>query len=318
MSDPPSLVVSYLKLPPDEELFLRIRDLFQTIMEKLDHLILVLVSAQDTQPFSEIEEALEDLQKAAGAHCLKGQDVALSCRFYGRSMLKLVDTLPASSNDDEFLSRVGAFSIRCESIIKDCDASMEGMEELSHKIPITVSRIKVALEEGDRSREHLVFTEANSQVVNDLIQTVRDCPAAFLPVKEYFQEARKHFQDKESFRVNAPSKEEINIMRQRWTTFTASMEGISRTIGLLRSKIATGPDILNAPGLLDALNAQSSGAASSPGIKTPPVTRKAILNASTADFQAVSPDATTPSRTKTSWWRRALSRLIPKFLRRPD
>ncbi|KAJ3555826.1 hypothetical protein NP233_g12114 [Leucocoprinus birnbaumii] len=317
MGDPPSLVVSYLKLPPDEQLFLNIRDLFQTMAEKLDHLALVLAAAQDVEPSSEAEKAFEDLQRTAGAHCLKGFEIATLSGLYGKSMVELVDSLPGASGTERFPFTIRGFSGQCDSIIESCNAAIKGIEKLTQEIPITVQRIRDALDAGDKSSASVVFTEANSQVVNELIQIVRDSPSVFYPIKQYFQESGEHFKNRESFLTNTPSLEEIDVMRQRWATFSASMEGVPKDLNRLRSRIAVGPDILRAPGLLDTSKTQSAAAAD--GSETAPTARKAIQDGSTVN---AAPVKGAPVHPRTSWWRswwqRIRSRITPKHLRKSN
>ncbi|KAJ3561772.1 hypothetical protein NP233_g9991 [Leucocoprinus birnbaumii] len=317
MNDTAALVVSFLKLPPDEQVFLQIRDLYQTIKEKLDHLGLILAAAQDIRPSQDIAKTLEEFQDSAGAHCLKGVEVAIECKSYATSMAELAETLSTSSVDEDILLQIGSYSIGSEDIVQGCTATMQGMQQLSQEIPSTVGRISDFLNEGDNAQANLVFTETSLQLVNDLIKAVRDCAAAFRPVQSYFEEAREHFKNDDFFKKTSPVKAEISIMQQRWSGFAKSMEVISREIGRFRGNIRFGPDILKIP---ETARTQGGGSKSDPGAQDVPAARKAITAAgtdSTSADDAVAPSGPSVSRWRT-WWRKVLSRLIPRYFRKVD
>ncbi|KAF5348529.1 hypothetical protein D9756_009548 [Leucocoprinus leucothites] len=308
MDVPQPLVVSYLKLPPDEQLFSRLRDVLQTIQEKLDHLALVLAAAQDVHRSTEVRDILKNLQSGAGEHSSKVVGVIVTCETYAKTMIRLAKSLPDAMKDEDIFRKLGIFSTRCSEVIEACDNAIEGMGQLRHEIPSTVDRLKVALDNGDNKRAGLVFTEENSRVVNQLIQVIGEFPAAFHPLKEYFQEGKEHFANKEFFRENSPSEKEISAMRESWSKFSTTLAGIAEEVAQLQGNISTGPDIYKAPKLAQIWKKGASSKSKGPDSSTTPATRKAITG--TDDPDTAPSEASPPVNVEASWWRTWWRRIV--------
>jgi hypothetical protein len=163
----------------------------------------------------------------------------------------------------------------------------------------------------------LVFTEENSQIVNDFIQVVRDGTAPYRLLKEYFQESAKHFQDEKKFQKGSPSPGEVELMRQRWSRFVEALKPIIAEYSDLQANIAGGLNIHKMPNLAREINKRNAEATEPSSRSTTLVARKAITDVSkSADAASkVNPpssDPAVPVPWWRVWWRRIISCLKRK------
>jgi hypothetical protein len=127
----------------------------------------------------------------------------------------------------------------------------------------------------------LVFTEENSQVVNDLIQRVQDGCAPYRPLKEYFEESAKHFQDGKIFQKDSPSPGEVELMRQRWIKFVEGLKPIIAEYGGLQGNtILGGLNICKIPSLANEKNKRNAEETDPSNTSTVFMTRKDITDIS--------------------------------------
>ncbi|KAJ3570593.1 hypothetical protein NP233_g4303 [Leucocoprinus birnbaumii] len=286
-------------LPPDEQLFFNLKDILQTIMEKLDHLALVMAANQDLHPLPEARTAVRSLQMAAGEQCGKIVHIILAGRSYAKLMTEFMDSLSAGLDRDGLLEQVSIFSYRCETVTESCDEAVTGMGLLLEEIPATVRRLSTILGESSNDAG-LVFTGENSQLVNDLLQVVSRSPTTIRAVREPFQEARDYYSNTNSFPTGFPSQEEIDVMRKRWNDLSGTLGSIGEDAGQLAGNIALGPDILKAPRLAEIWKTGVAESANNKNSATGSAVRRAIAGASATDDP---PTQDEHDDVKTVWWR---------------
>jgi hypothetical protein len=158
----------------------------------------------------------------------------------------------------------------------------------------------------------LVFTEENSQVVNDLVQALRDGTAPYRLLKEYFQESAKHFQDEKRFQKGSLLPGEVELMRQRWSRFVETLKPIMTEYSRLQGQIAGGLNIHKMPNLAREINKRNAEATEPSSTSTMVVTRKAITDVSNSVDAAskVNPpfsDPPVPVPWRRVWWQRIIS-----------
>ncbi|KAJ3570595.1 hypothetical protein NP233_g4299 [Leucocoprinus birnbaumii] len=309
MDESQPLVVSYLKLPPDEQAFFRIHDLFKAIMDKLNHLALVIRTAQDINSSEEVKKYFRGLQEVAHDECSKVTDVTLSCMRYARAMVELVDLIGSQSDhllshsgNGSSLQKIRIAAVKCHEIVEQCDIAMQGMDRFRQEIPATVQRITAVVNRDDSERAEIVFTDENSRVVNDLIQVLRDSPAIFREIQQHFQEAESHLRNIKDFETGRPSDHELKIMHQRWSGLWTTLEELHEGFPRLLGPISMGPTIYKFSSL--------SQASQSPGTKTlghsdtaTPAARKAITDSSSPNAIPSPEPVAEMANERTSWWR---------------
>jgi hypothetical protein len=169
----------------------------------------------------------------------------------------------------------------------------------------------------------LVFTEEeNLRLLTTSFQLVRDGSAPYRPLKEYFQESAKHFQDVKNFQKDSPSPGEVELMRQRWMKFVEGLHPIIAEYGGLQGNILGRMNVRKMPGLADEIKKRNAEATdpSNTSTATVFVTRKVITDIGESPDAAskVNPPFSTaiPPVSKVPWWRVLWRRIISGLKRK--
>jgi hypothetical protein len=82
--------------------------------------------------------------------------------------------------------------------------------------------------------------------VNDLIHAAKEASSVLHRVSEYLQETEEHFKNEALFKY-PPSKEEIDLMVERWDKFSKSMESLDRKLyASISAEISSSPCLTEA------------------------------------------------------------------------
>lgn len=140
--------------------------------------------------------------------------------------------------------------------------------------------------------------------MTEFLNVVDECHTLLRQRGNYYRELEKQTKDEESIKSSLPSREEIRMMQERWTTFSTSIEGLQDGFGALFNRIHRGASIRRVDSSYD--NPQSSGNAAPTSSSDPtdaPNGRKAVLGSST-------PGSPPSTKRKTSVWSSLLRRLF--------
>jgi hypothetical protein len=164
---------------------------------------------------------------------------------------------------------------------------------------------------GESDHTSLVFTEENSRVVNELVETVKGSSAVYREIKEHLQEMVKHLDGTRSLETDFLSKEEINLMQQRWSGLAATIGGMDRDLLRIETRIHMGPDLIDAVILSILQDRQGADASNNSNQLGDPPTRQAITDGTTS---AVASSEATPSGSRIHLWRQKWWRWVVSFL----
>ncbi|KAJ3575730.1 hypothetical protein NP233_g894 [Leucocoprinus birnbaumii] len=243
------LLLSSHQLPPDEEAFFRIRDVFQKLKEKLNELALVLAAAQDLEPLPEFTKSLDDLRKLATDQCFSSIQIVENTRMYAEKILELVKPPPQPPNDNELLDPAVYMPSRCRKIVEKCDQVMIGMEKLGQEVSLTVYRMTAALNDGksrNKRRAALIFTEENAKTVNGVVEAAKNGRSALRDVRNRFEELKNNYPKLgSSLKSGALSQAEIDLIRQKWGALTALVR-VKESFNVIHNDLQSAPPLVDA------------------------------------------------------------------------
>lgn len=200
---------------------------------------------------------------------------------------------------------------------------------VSHLLLYHMKRSKESAPVGNDGAKALL-TPDNSQIIDDLTRAIDECKVLLLEIINYYHELDRHLQDTQSVK-SLPEREEINVIRQRWTSFLTSAADLAKNsdLAVISNQIRLGPrsydtevfgpSWFKSAGFTPADSSQGDQRSPSPGIQAD---SRAILDAADNPPRGVSPlvpnstavqDA--PPKTKRTFFRRLLSCLsIKRFM----
>ncbi|KXN85852.1 hypothetical protein AN958_10782 [Leucoagaricus sp. SymC.cos] len=248
MTEPQPVVISLLKLPPEIQPFFRLKEILLVFREKLDHLTLALAHTQDPNAHvglaPKFHKALVPLHGVAADQATALVELLVIAQSFAEKMLNLVDALPITFTGPERPRVLASVTSYAKSMVRVYGRAEQGMKEVIQVTMSTVEKLKAMLDHSgtlpcffwndsnqffaaSNSSEASVFTEENSQVVNELIQAAREACSLLHQGAQYYQTAQKHFQNVELSQEQMPSPDEIGTVRQRWVTFSKDLSSFN-------------------------------------------------------------------------------------------
>lgn len=146
-------------------------------------------------------------------------------------------------------------------------------------------------------------------MVNELIETVKDSPAVYQEIKEHLQKMVKHLEGAKSLETGFPSKEEINLIQQRWSGLTSTICRMEEDVLHIETRIHMGLCLIYTDFLSILQDRQGADASNNSNLSGNPLTRQAITDGMTS---AVASSESTPSGSHIhlwwqKWWRQFVS-----------
>ncbi|KAF9450340.1 hypothetical protein P691DRAFT_773989 [Macrolepiota fuliginosa MF-IS2] len=239
-----SVVCTFFKLPPEEQSLCRIREIPDMFLYKLDYLNLVAVALQEVNALSQVKGEVDGLRKAAGSLCQTLSGAISITRDFATSSIQFADSLqtPQSPMDESF-QYMSSISSRADLNAKELDKAHKEMNRFSSNIRSVFFSIKSSLEPRGRWSLDIVPTAEVSEVVDELIAGVEECDRLLLGCAEYYRQTKKHYGDVETLKSNPPSKEEVEMVRQRWAIFSDSLENLPSGFTRLRRRLEKIPTV---------------------------------------------------------------------------
>ncbi|KAF5348538.1 hypothetical protein D9756_009545 [Leucocoprinus leucothites] len=303
MSESQPVLISYLRLPPNEQLFSRLKEILLLLREKLEHLTLALAVPQDPDsPFvlpKEVNKALKPLRTAASGQSIALGNVLFQTRLFANKTLQLVDTLEAADSKVEKPDVIEKLIYNAKTAVESCETAAKEMEEVSELTTSTIQSLRPVIDKTSNNASAAVFTEENSQVVNELLKATREGSTLFRQTGQYYRDAGEHFRDDEALRANPPSPEEINVVRQRWTAFVTSLGDYEADLSKIGAAIRLGPKVHEARRLGRLWS--RFGKTSTQDRTTTPAQPRTILDANTSDHAPARPRERNVSFLRSIW-----------------
>ncbi|KXN84952.1 hypothetical protein AN958_11875 [Leucoagaricus sp. SymC.cos] len=311
MTDPPPVVISQLKLPPESQPFFRFKEILLLFREKLEHLTLTLASTQDipdTRPVlpPKFQSILWPLQVLASDQANLLALLLTHVRGLTKATVDFLDALPLSFTESRPPKKFRLLSIHGRITAEKYEEAERGMEEFQKTILSAVEQLRTLVSSSDDSREASVMNEENSQIVNELIQAAREGSALLHEAAQYYRDMEGHFKNDKPFREQSPPTEEINATRESWIAFSKSLANFEQDLPAIASALRKGGSVFEARQLarlwakFGSTNAQGKDGSPAP---------RAIQE---ANISNTTPDSPTRSTSpKVSFWRSLLRRVLP-------
>ncbi|KXN87004.1 hypothetical protein AN958_09347 [Leucoagaricus sp. SymC.cos] len=158
------VVISYLKLPPEEQPFFRLKEIFEVIRDKLEQSTFALAEAQNFKKPElfppEIKSLMRSLREFASTQCLNVIEVIRTMHEFSGTIMQFLDALPITTSDPtpkiieiaRYASRTSA--ARWEEAEKE-------MKEFSDEVITTLEKLRVVLDKDSPN--------SRNQTTNNLI-----------------------------------------------------------------------------------------------------------------------------------------------------
>ncbi|KXN80900.1 hypothetical protein AN958_06847 [Leucoagaricus sp. SymC.cos] len=288
MATPQPVVLTCLKLPPDEQLFFRLRAILLIVVDKFHQLDLALLAAE-TQADSDILTELTPLRVGAGH---RSTDLIAAINYakgFGERLIRLANSMTTPSATEDFELNLFRVVSAAELAIPSFRLGETQMRKISQDIEPAVCQITTILEKseyfvlgsepalnehaGGTKASSLVLTPENMQAVNELVRVAEEYVVIHGKIISYFEEMEKLFHPK-NFQGGTPSEEEVTFVRERWQGFIQRMANFQDSLLGIQTKIIVGPNAAEALRL-----AQEGPAATGPAENRNTVTsREAIMD----------------------------------------
>jgi hypothetical protein len=90
------------------------------------------------------------------------------------------------------------------------------------------------------------MTDVNREQISDLITdwtaVLELCQGILQELAEYYTETKQHYSHPEMLEYNPPSKEEINMVRERWVGLSKSLSSMKRVLNRAHRHLKKAPD----------------------------------------------------------------------------
>lgn len=83
--------------------------------------------------------------------------------------------------------------------------------------------------------------EEISEVVSEIVRGVQECATLLRQCIEYYKKTRKHYSDTDTLKSSPPSKEEIEMVRERWIKFSKTLKDLTKGFGRIRHRLEKPP-----------------------------------------------------------------------------
>ncbi|KXN82492.1 hypothetical protein AN958_02502 [Leucoagaricus sp. SymC.cos] len=251
MADSQPVLISYLKLPPDEQPFFRIREILLLYRDKLETLTFAVASTQDLDGFEplapEYNELLKPLRKLGRAQCRTACEIVEEVRTVARVFGQVLHTLPIPSDVEKMPHIVVHFLFTMKRAAEQWEEAQQGVEQFSKEIVVTVGKITALLnKDPTKAPAAASLSENHSDTVDELIQATQECRAIYRRMSEFLRDTENKFQG-DYFKGKLVSPDEIDMVRRRWTGLGISLDTLTDTIfSAIAIDISSGPSITRA------------------------------------------------------------------------
>ncbi|KXN86106.1 hypothetical protein AN958_10433 [Leucoagaricus sp. SymC.cos] len=281
MVSPQPVVLTCLKLPPDEQLFFRLKAILLVVLEKFHQLDLAILAAETRANLSEAQTILSPLHIQAGSRSSLLIHAIDYAKDFGGYFIELAGSManPSAMEDiKDNLAQVSASALLTARKYREGERDMKN--KVSEEIEPTVRKVTAVLNRTSTDASSLVFTPENLEAVNELIQVTREYSTIHGEISKYFEEMERVF-DPQSFQVATPSDEEITTVKERWRGYIQTVTDLQRGLRGIQANIDAGPSAADALRLAQEMAAKGSSA----NQESATTNRKAIADSShvTAD-----------------------------------
>ncbi|KXN89161.1 hypothetical protein AN958_06164 [Leucoagaricus sp. SymC.cos] len=290
MADSQPVLISYLKLPPDEQPFFRIKEILLLYKDKLETLTFAVASPQGLDDFKplvpEYIELLEPLRKLGCAQCDTARNIVAEVRRVARVFRQVLDALPIPGDVEKMPHVVVHLLFTIRRAAAQWEEAQQGVEQFSKEIVATVGKITALLnKDPTKAAAAASLLENHSDTVGELIQATQECRAIYRRMSEFLRDAENKFQG-DYFKGKLVSPDEIDLVRRRWTGLGMSLDTLTNTIfSTISTEILFSPSIAKAKireGFWKSAGTGRAGSSAHSNTSTGP---KAILGTSGSDVE---------------------------------
>ncbi|KXN80666.1 hypothetical protein AN958_08628 [Leucoagaricus sp. SymC.cos] len=278
MASPQPILLTCLKLPPDEQLFFRLRAILLTILEKFHQLDLALHAARTRADIPGAERILVSLRVHTAHHSTDLINAAEYAKGFGKRFIQLAESMATPAATKEIHDKLLRVSNWADITARQFRDGEKQMKKVSEEIEPTVRQLTAVLDKSGPDATSLVLTRENLEAVNEFKQLAEEYTAIHGKIIIYFEEMERTF-DPKNFQGGSPSGEEIAMVRERWQEFMRSVTDLQGSLDGIHTKINAGPNVA------DALRLAREGAAeagTAVPASNPDSNRKAIMDSSDA------------------------------------
>ncbi|KAF9444589.1 hypothetical protein P691DRAFT_778159 [Macrolepiota fuliginosa MF-IS2] len=301
MANPEPVVFTLLKLPPERQLFFRLREIAEVFLRKLDHLNLVLVASQEADPYPQAIQLLDDLREAAMRQSDSLFRVVFSARDFKDQWFRLLDSLTTAPLTDRAVELLYSTAVGANIAAQGVDKSQEEIAQFGKDIASAAQQIATAHTADGNPKQNIILNPENTQVVTDLLATVNEGDGLLRQIAKYYRDLEQHLQDAASTESNPPTEEEIDLVQERWIGFAKDLGSLSSEFSQIGSWLGTKPQVERT----DGSNPQSPPTATATPADQPPP-----ANTSPAGTKTITNASSPPTQTKRSFLRSLPRRLF--------
>ncbi|KAF9444586.1 hypothetical protein P691DRAFT_778157 [Macrolepiota fuliginosa MF-IS2] len=297
MADPEPVILTLLKLPPEQQLFFRLREIAEVFLHKLDHLNLAVAASQDAQAI----QLLDELRKSATHQCDTLFGVIFLARGFKNRWFRLLDSLTTTPLTEEAIELISGTAWGADVTSREVGDAQKKIAQFGRDIASAAQQITAAHTVDSGAKESVILTPENTQVVTDLLAAVDESNELIRQIAEYYKDLGQQLEnDVESAKSNPPTEEEVEMVRERWIGFLNGLDDISSGFGELREWIRKKPQVER----VDDTNPPSPPTATATSTDQPPPA------SAPAGTKAITDASSPPARTKRSFLRSLPRRLF--------